>query len=95
MKIRQGFVSNSSSSSFVIVGVKMLKMDTDSPEYEKLEEKYSIEEDEDGWIVGYPICSVSEYGVDIAIESVERSIKKAKEDFPGQDIRLYAGTTYS
>ena len=95
MKIRNGFVSNSSSSSFVVVGIKLESLDYDSPEYAKYEEKYSIEQLGDGVIVGYSVCAVDEYGVeDTSLQEVEKIIKAAKDDFPDQDVRLYAGTTY-
>jgi len=39
-KIRTGFVSNSSSSSFILIGTKA------TPDYDKMAEKFNISEDE-------------------------------------------------
>jgi len=75
MKTRNGFVSNSSSSSFVVVGTrfkneKLIQMgwrDEDFNEYyDKIPEGISIyySGNNDGYIVGKPLCKSHDWGLE-------------------------------
>lgn len=85
MKIRNGFVSNSSSSSFLILGFNI----DDEVLYERLQEKYYEDfefyaGDEEGYVMGvYPTRYLKEEKLDDACETAFKYIQRLmdKKDF--------------
>lgn len=93
MKIRQGFVSNSSSSSFIAIGIFC---DKDELTEEELEESHSFEGEEDRLIGEY--FDIDGYGIDsIALSEVIETAKKVstKYNIDLDDIEIIYGSYYS
>jgi len=92
MKIRAGFVSNSSSSSFCIVGFKIKEEDLEK--YQHLSQEYDHENGE--YIVGESVANIDEYGFEeIPFEEFVKCYTKVKAKCPDKDIKVYCGAISS
>ena len=104
MKTRNGFVSNSSSSSFVIVGIKLEARECDVEKVEKLKLDYDYLEGEGCFIVGKELSrwsSDSNGGVkSIDINELQKiagelTQKLTKLDIEEpQKLQIFFGETY-
>ena len=101
MKIRNGFVSNSSSSSFVIVGVRLDK-EIDVEKIESLKLDYNYIEGEGCFIVGKKLArwSDGEGGLnETSFDEIQKEIVKiqpklVKLNGKEQSIKLFYGEIY-
>jgi len=78
MKIRQGFVSNSSSSSFVAIAFNMKDHEK---EYEKIEKKYL-------WKLDFYLFETLEDGVPEGNKYVGQFLANQMEDYENENIQF-------
>lgn len=100
MKFRNGFVSNSSSSSFVMLGVRV--HDNSDELYSKLykqDKKIRCHEVEDGEVIGYDLArwSDEDWGdFEISQLQIEETLEKLNNlGFKDTEIRMFCGITSS
>ena len=88
MKVRSGFVSNSSSSSFVILGFKTNKYIDDS----KFDQLYVEYEDCD-YITGYVISDGDEGIKEVELSNINEKIHEIATEYNINisDIKIYCG----
>lgn len=107
MKIRSGFVSNSSSSSFVIMGVKVNKKnimgDSEESFWEFMEDKKcdyaNLDERSGEYAIGIKLAEVrsDDFGIEQDvwdIEEVIMKVDKIKKEFGLENLptKIYTGT---
>ena len=98
MKTRTSFVANSSSSSFVLVGVPMEQFKELYPDKDPYDDEFEFDTVDEGDIVGYKLLRLSDCGVDSRdakrfAESVTSSITTL-EELGFKDIKVYYGEGY-
>lgn len=99
MKIRQGFVSNSSSSSFIMFGIQLKEPFTDE-QYELLEKTgLDMIAEDDGFktpVIGilydFDECSSIDYAEYSALPLIFEKIKQCFPNIELKDFKIYYGT---
>jgi len=93
MKIRNGFVSNSSSSSFVILGFKSNECVSNTGKFRST----YVEFDDADYVTGVVIADSDEYLEDAEVGDIQEKINEIAEFFDKDpsEIKLYCGTRMS
>lgn len=97
MKIRYGFISNSSSSSFMLVGTTVYTYE-EAEAWEDLHEKGRSNKDEyeNEWIIGFSIDpNLESFSLDpnLFIKKIQEAVQQAK-DAGIEDPVIYGGCSY-
>lgn len=107
MKIRNGFVSNSSSSSFILYGANVtLNESMDENEYEKCQAQFTIIDDDKWFLIGSTIMSdVENYNIKkIDLSDAEKSdlnnkitsfLNDNNIGFSNIEFGMFAGSDYN
>jgi len=104
MKVRNGFVSNSSSSSFIAIGVRgteeikqrVMNLNIDKEDYYDCDDV--IYDDSEYGIIGTEIASVDDCGYintdEISFEEIENLTKELSEKYqiPKSEFKIIMGT---
>lgn len=104
MKTRQGFVSNSSSSSFVVIGARIPQSELRDLgwedeeagyDYDKIPEGIQVYYDDNAYIVGTPICKSEDWGLcgnEMTQTQISEVFYQVSRKLPGKEIKLLMGT---
>jgi hypothetical protein len=94
MKVRSGFVSNSSSSSFMVLGIRY-----DKDDLYDIAEEHGLHCISDSNIVGIYMCGGDDYEVsetELSPEEYTKNFDSLKKIFGANaEIKLYSGMEYS
>lgn len=100
MKVRSGFVSNSSSSSFLLIGFKankaQIKKHNEMCDNEELDPYYDFEMIDELDLIGFSISASNGETECISLEYIKEKTETLKSIF-GNDIvvELWVGTRYT